>query len=75
MGVETTLWQAVMWVQIKSASNLIVAEAWKEFLEDAGIPCVVRWDDLHRREDVSAPCRVMVPNSRLHVAEHVLSRC
>ena len=64
-----------MWVQVKATSNLIVAEAWKEYLEDAGIPCVARWDDPRRREDASAACRVMVPSSRLHVAEFVLSRC
>ena len=63
-----------MWVVFRRVSNLIVAEAWKEFLEDAGIPCQVRWDHLGSREDASAPCKVMVPNSRLHVAEQIVSR-
>ena len=27
-----------MWVQVKSAPNLIMAEMWKEFFEGEGIP-------------------------------------
>lgn len=64
-----------MWVKIKTTSNLIVGEAWKELFEDAGVPCQLRWDDPRFREDANAPCDVMVPTSRYHVAEHVLSRC
>jgi hypothetical protein len=64
-----------MWIKLKTTSNLIIAEAWKEYLEDAGIPCVIRWDDLGDREDMGAPCKVMVPTSRVQVAENVLSRC
>lgn len=66
---------AEMWVQVKATSNLIVAEAWKELLEDAGIPCRLWWNDPRSRDDVSAPCQVMVPNSRVHIAENVISRC
>jgi hypothetical protein len=64
-----------MWVEIKTTTNAIVAEAWQELFEDAGIPCQVKWDDRHYREALLASCRVMVPNSRLHVAEHILERC
>ena len=64
-----------MWVEIKKTSNLIVAEAWKEYLEDAGVPCQIRPEALRLRDDIGAGQRVMVPTSRLAVAEDVLSRC
>ena len=63
-----------MWVVFRRVSNLIVAEAWKELLEDAGIPAQIRWEHPGSREDALATCNVMVPNSRLHVAEQVASR-
>jgi hypothetical protein len=63
-----------MWVQVKSAPNLMIAEMWKEFFEGEGIPTrlLPDSDKLEMRESV--PYRVFVSRERVHVVEEVLRK-
>ena len=63
-----------MWVQIKSAPNLMIAEMWKEFFEGEGIPTRILPDSdkLEMRESV--PYKVFVSQERVHVIEEVLRK-
>jgi hypothetical protein len=63
-----------MWVQVKSAPNLMIAEMWKEFFEGEGIPTrlLPDSDKLEMRESV--PYKVLVSRERVHVVEEVLRK-
>ena len=63
-----------MWVKVKSASNLIMAEMWKEFFEGEGIPTRILPDSgtLEMREQV--PYNIYVSQERVHVIEEVLRK-
>ncbi len=56
------------------ASNLTVAEMWKEVIEAEGLPVrlLPEGDILDWAESV--PFRVMVPRGREHVAEEILRK-
>jgi len=58
-----------MWVEFIRAKNMLIAEAWQEFVEDSYIPCRVYWTDRRQRDVVDLPCRVLVPNDRRHVVQ------
>jgi len=63
-----------MWVEIKKAGSLAIAEMWKELFEGEGIPTLLKV------EGGGAPSRelgaysVMVPGDKVHVAEEVLRK-
>ena len=63
-----------MWVEIKQAANLMLAEMWKELLEGEGIPTLLvpAGGGAPRRELVAY--QVMVPSDKVHVAEEVLRK-
>ena len=63
-----------MWVQIKTAPNLMIAEMWKEFLEAEGIPTriLVDSDKLTMRE--VSKYRILVPEEKDHVVEEILRK-
>ena len=63
-----------MWVDFMKASNLTVAEMWKEVIEAEGLPVrlLPEGDILDWAESV--PFRVMVPRGREHVAEEILRK-
>jgi len=63
-----------MWVQVKSAPNLMIAEMWKEFFEGEGIPTrlLPDSDKLEMRESV--PYKIYVSRERLHVIVEVLRK-
>jgi hypothetical protein len=63
-----------MWVQVKSAPNLIMAEMWKEFFEGEGIPTRILPDaeTLEMKENV--PYKIYVSREREHVVEEVLRK-
>ena len=63
-----------MWTHLRLAPDLIVAEAWREVIEDQGVPCQI-WpldDPIRLRGVVFTTYQVVVPNDRVHVAELVL---
>ncbi len=63
-----------MWVEIKQADNLLLAEMWVELLQGEGIPTLLV------PAGGGAPVReltryqVMVPSDKVHVAEEVLRK-
>ena len=63
-----------MWVQVKSAPNLMIAEMWQEFFEGEGIPARILPDSdkLEMRESV--PYKIYVSQERVHVVEEVLRK-
>jgi hypothetical protein len=63
-----------MWVQIKSAPNLMIAEMWKEFFEGEGIPTRLLPDTDKLEMKESSPYKIYVSQERLHVIEEVLRK-
>jgi hypothetical protein len=63
-----------MWIQVKSASNLVIAEMWKEFFEGEGIPTkLLREPGNYTSKELSS-YRIMVSRERVHVVEEVLRK-
>ncbi|MEE8173701.1 MAG: hypothetical protein V3T71_00100 [Dehalococcoidia bacterium] len=63
-----------MWVQIKSASNLMIAEMWKEFFEGEGIPARVLPAPDKPGVGERASYRILVPEEKDHVVREVLRK-
>lgn len=63
-----------MWVQIKTAPNLMLAEMWKEFFEAEGIPTRLLADPDSSRAGESAPYRVLIPEEKEHVVKEILRK-
>ena len=63
-----------MWVDYLKASNLQIAEMWKDVLEGGGLPTKIipEGDILTWGERV--PFRIMVPLGREHVADEILRK-
>lgn len=63
-----------MWVEIKQAPNLMMAEMWQELFEGEGIPTRILpvTGEAPGRELV--PYRVLVPEDKKHVTEEVLRK-
>ena len=63
-----------MWVQIKSAPNLMMAEMWKEFFEGEGVPTRILPDSDKPGAGELASYRVLVSQEKVHVIEEVLRK-
>jgi len=63
-----------MWVQVKSAPNLMIAEMWKEFFEGEGIPTRLLPDSNKLEMRESVPYKIYVSRERLHVIVEVLRK-
>ena len=63
-----------MWVQIKTAPSLMIAEMWKEFFEGEGIPTRLLPDTDKLEMKESEPYKIYVSQERLHVIEEVLRK-
>ena len=63
-----------MWVQVKSAPNLIIAEMWKEFFEGEGVPTRILPDTDKPSVSELASYRVFVSQEKVHVIEEVLRK-
>lgn len=61
-----------MWTHLRLADDLIVAEAWREVIEDQGVPCQIWPLDLTMRGATFTAYQVVVPNDRVHVAALVI---
>ena len=67
-------WKVIMWVEFRKASNLMLAEMWREVLEGEGLPARIlpEGDILDWSERV--PFNIYVPKGREHVAEEILRK-
>ena len=63
-----------MWVQIKTASSLMIAEMWKEFFEGEGVPTRILIDPDSQTVGESAKYRVLIPEEKDHVVEEILRK-
>jgi hypothetical protein len=63
-----------MWVQIKSAPNLMMAEMWKEFFEGEGIPTRILPEGGKLEMKEASPYKVCVSQEKVHVIEEVLRK-
>jgi len=63
-----------MWVEIKKANSLMIAEMWKEAFEGEGIPTRILplSGEVPGRE--IAVYRVLVPEDKKHVIDEVLRK-
>lgn len=64
-----------MWIEVKQAQSLTIAEMWKEYFEGEGIPArilPVSPSEPMGRE--FTPYRVLVPQDKQHVIEEVLRK-
>ena len=63
-----------MWVEIKKAKNLMMAEMWKELFEGEGIPTRILPESGEAPGRELAHYRVLVPEDKKHVIEEVLRK-
>ncbi len=63
-----------MWVEVKKAPNLILAEMWKELFEGEGIPTRLMPESGLPIGQQLTTYRIMVPEDRQHVIEEVLRK-
>lgn len=61
-----------MWVEVKRAPNLMLAEMWKELLEGEGVPTRI----LPERPEGGefSPYRIYVPHFREHVVAELMRK-
>ena len=64
-----------MWTEIARAPNLMIAEIWKELFDMEGVTAlIVPEGEVWAGAGEGAPRRILVPKSKLHVAEEVLRK-
>jgi hypothetical protein len=63
-----------MWVEVKKASNRMLAEMWKEYFEAEGIPTQILSQGGEAPDRELAVYRILVPDDRLHVIEEILKK-
>ncbi len=63
-----------MWVEVKKAQSLMMAEMWKELFEGEGIPTrILPVSGEAPGRELTAYC-VLVPEDKKHVIEEVLRK-
>ena len=63
-----------MWVEIKKAESLMVAEMWKELFEGEGVPTRLLPESGGSPGQELATYSVLVPNDKKHIIEEVLRK-
>jgi len=63
-----------MWVKVKSAQNLIIAEMWKEFFEGEGIPARLLPNPEKPGTRELSGYDVYVSQEKVHVVNEVLRK-
>ena len=63
-----------MWVEVKKAQSLMVAEMWKELFEGEGIPTRILPASGKPAEQELATYIILVPKDKQHVIEEVLRK-
>lgn len=63
-----------MWVEVKQAKNLMIAEMWKELIEGEGIPArIMPLSGLPIGQEFAA-YRIYVPKDKKHVFDEVMRK-
>ena len=63
-----------MWIEVKKASNLILAEMWKEFFEGEGIPSRILPEKGLPIGRELEDYRILVPEDKKHIIDEVLRK-
>ena len=63
-----------MWIEVKSAQSLVLAEMWKELFEGEGIPTRILPASGKPIGQESATYRILVPQDKEHVIQEVLRK-
>jgi hypothetical protein len=63
-----------MWVEIKKAPNLMLAEMWKELFEGEGVPARLMPETGLPIGQELAAYRVLVPDDKKHIVEEMLRK-
>ncbi len=63
-----------MWVEVKKAPNLMMAEMWKEAFEGEGIPTRIMPASGEAPGRELTTYRILVPKDKEHVIEEVLRK-
>ena len=63
-----------MWIEIKEAKNLVMAEMWKELFEGEGIPTRILPASGGSTGQELATYRILVPQDKEHVVNEVLRK-
>ncbi len=63
-----------MWVKVKSAPNLMLAEMWKEYFEGEGIPTRMLPDPEKPGPKTLSGYNLYVSQERVHVVKEVLRK-
>ena len=63
-----------MWVEVKKAPNLMLAEMWKEAFEGEGIPTRILPLSGEAPGREIAVYRILVPEDKKHIIEEVLRK-
>ena len=63
-----------MWVEIKKAPNLMMAEMWKEFFEGEGVPTRIMPESGLPIGQEETVYRILVPEDKQHITEEVLRK-
>ena len=63
-----------MWVEYMTASNLMIAEMWKDVLEGDGLPTKILPDGDILTWGERVAFKINVPKGREHVADEILRK-
>ena len=63
-----------MWIQVRTAPNLMIAEMWKELFEGEGIPTRLLPDPTKPGVGEFATYKVLVTEERQHVIDEVMRK-
>lgn len=63
-----------MWVEVKKAPNLMLAEMWKEMFEGEGIPTTIMPEVGLPIGQEMTTYSVLVPKDKVHIIEDVLRK-
>jgi hypothetical protein len=63
-----------MWIEVKKAPNLMLAEMWKEFFEGEGIPTRLMPEKGFPIGQELAEYRIMIPEDKKHIIEEVMRK-
>lgn len=63
-----------MWVEVKKAPNLMIAEMWKDLFEGEGVPSRLMPETGLPIGQELAVYRVLVPDDKKHIVEEVLRK-
>ncbi|MBM4432500.1 MAG: hypothetical protein FJ025_00675 [Chloroflexi bacterium] len=63
-----------MWIEVKKAKNLMIAEMWKELFEGEGVPTRIMPAPGEPVGRESAPYSILVPKDKQHIINEVLRK-